>query len=102
MKTCKYILFFAIVFLFFFSNSIFCQAKVEEMKRKGVSFLQSGKLNEAFNQFNKYISAKPQAGDGYNFRGICYEKKLQYQNAVTDYHTAVNLEPTDKEYRKNF
>lgn len=101
MKTCKYILLLTFFTLLISSDLIVSQTRVEEMKRKGVLFLQSGKFDEALEQFDKYISAKPQAAEGYNLRGLCYEKKKQYKEAVTDFRASVNLEPSQQEFKEN-
>lgn len=101
MKTCKHIIFFISLVVLLFQQSAFCQAKVEEMKRKGFLLLQTDKINEAIEQFNLYIGAKPQSAEGYFLRGMCYEKKSLFQNAVSDFQTAVYMNPAEADYKKN-
>jgi len=101
MKTCKHIILFIFLFLCLSAYSARGQFKVEEMKRKGLILLQTDKVNEAIDQFNLYIKARPQNGEGYYLRGLCYEKKRDFQNAVYDFQTAVYLNPADEDYNKN-
>lgn len=80
---------------------LYCQVKVEETKRKGLRFFQSGKVDEAIIQFNRYISVKQGGGEGYNLRGLCYEQKKQYQKAAEDFKTAYYLSPSETDFKKN-
>lgn len=67
--------------------------------------MQAGRFGEAIDQLNKYITATPQESDGYNLRGLCFEKRQQYENGRLDYRRAIALESrstTKKaEYEKN-
>lgn len=72
-----------------------------QFKNDALALMNSGRYGEAIDQWNKYISENPERADGFNFRGICYEKRGSYENAVYDYRTAKKLSPNDKEITSN-
>lgn len=78
---------------------------VSELKRTALSHMQAGRYGEAIDQLNKYITANPQESDGYNLRGLCFEKRQQYENARLDYRRAIAIETVSStkraEYEKN-
>ncbi|MFA3781689.1 tetratricopeptide repeat protein [Melioribacteraceae bacterium 4301-Me] len=74
---------------------------MESLKRLGIAHMQAGRYGEAIDQFNKFIAANPQFAEGYNLRGLCYEKRAEYQYAVLDFRRAIALNPSNDEYRKN-
>jgi len=82
-------------------NDAHAQPVVAEMKAEALREMQSGRYGEAIDLLNRYISAKPQQADGYNYRGICYEKRQQYELAVYDYRSARKLAPDNKEINDN-
>lgn len=65
------------------------------------SQLKAGRYGEAIDLLNKFISANPSDPDGYNYRGICFENRGQYYNAVVDYRRAIAIDPHHKEATKN-
>lgn len=68
------------------------KAVTETLKKTALSHMQAGRYGEAIDQLNKYISANAQEPDGYNLRGVCFEKRQQYENARLDYRRAIALE----------
>ncbi len=50
---------------------------------------------------NKYTAANPQSPDGYDLRGLCHEKRQQYELAVYDFRSARKLAPNDREINEN-
>ena len=89
-----------ILFLFICSN-IFGQSNVDLFKDEALKEMDSGRYGEAIDLLNKYISAKPQQAEGYNLRGICYEKRAQFEYAVYDFRSARKLEPKNSEINSN-
>ena len=79
----------------------FSQARSESLKRQALVHMQAGRYGEAIDQLHKYISANARNPEGYNLRGLCYEKRAEYQYAVLDFRRAVRLSPDDEEYRAN-
>jgi Flp pilus assembly protein TadD len=77
------------------------QSVVDAMKSEALREMQAGRYGEAIDLLNRYISARPQQADGYNYRGICYEKRQLYEFAVYDYRSARKLEPNNKEIINN-
>jgi tetratricopeptide (TPR) repeat protein len=63
--------------------------------------MQNGKYGEAIDQLNKYIAQNAREPEGYNLRGLCHEKREEYQSAVLDFRRAMKLAPNDQEIRKN-
>ncbi len=80
---------------------IHAQSAVDAMKAEAQRDMQVSRFGEAIDLLNKYISARPQQADGYNLRGLCYEKRQQYEYAVYDYRSARKLESNNKEINEN-
>jgi tetratricopeptide (TPR) repeat protein len=98
----KIIFILVILFVTFLShNTIFAQTQSEELILEGQKQMQFGRYGEAIDLLNRYISAEPQKAIGYNLRGLCYEKRKDYENAVYDYRSALKLEPNNKEIQTN-
>lgn len=78
---------------------------VEALKRTALSHMQAGRFGEAIDQLNKYVTANPRESDGYNLRGLCFEKRQQFENGRLDYRRAIALETLSAskraEYEKN-
>jgi len=90
-----------VITLLFFVGGITAQQKVEELKTAAIAHMKAGRYGEAIKLLNKYISAFPRKPDGYNLRGLCYEARTEYKNAVIDFRRALKLAPKNKEIRKN-
>ncbi len=71
------------------------------IKNQAVQEMKSGRYGEAISLLNNYISARPQQPDGYNLRGLCYEKREAYELAVYDFRSARKLAPNDKQINEN-
>ena len=99
----KKTIFISVVFLFAFlsASSIFAQVQADALRMEAQKQMQFGRYGEAIDLLNKYISARPQEALGYNLRGICYEKRKDYENAVYDYRSALKLEPNNKDISTN-
>lgn len=100
MNTCKKIILLLQIILLLSASSFFAQVRVEEMKRKGVIYLQTDRIPEAISQFNSFIQARPESGEGYYLRGLCFEKQNKTREAVADFRNAVLLNPSDTEYSR--
>ncbi len=90
-----------IFFTLFLSIRLSAQSITQAEKNEALREMQFGRYGEAIDLLNKYISAHPQQADGYNLRGLCYEKRKQYEYAVYDYRSARKLEPNNKEINAN-
>jgi tetratricopeptide (TPR) repeat protein len=73
----------------------FGQSRSDALKRQGQVLMDAGRYGEAIDQLNKYIAANPRLSGGYHLRGLCYEKRLDYQYAVLDLRRALRLPPED-------
>jgi Flp pilus assembly protein TadD len=73
----------------------------EQLKMEAQKQMQFGKYGEAIDLLNKYISANPQKVDGYNLRGLCYERRADYKNAVYDFRSARKIDSNNKEVITN-
>jgi len=91
---------YLLIFLFF-SIQLFPQAGSESLKAEAQKQMALGRYGEAIELINKYITANPQKADGYNIRGLCYEKRNQLELAVYDFRNARKLAPNNKEIANN-
>lgn len=71
------------------------------LKNEALSLMSNSRFGEAIDLLNKYVSENPNRADGFNLRGMCYEKRGNYEYAVYDYRTAKKLSPNDKEITSN-
>jgi len=88
----------AVGFLFIFSLSLSAQNKPVEQgfKEAAKKHMEAGRYGEAIDLLNKYISQNPQRADGYNLRGLSFEKRKEYQKAVLDFRRARKLAKKDE------
>jgi tetratricopeptide (TPR) repeat protein len=92
----------AVIFLIILSAPvIICQGQPDALKTEAKKEMQSGRFGEAIDLLNRYISAHPQEADGYNLRGLCYEKRAQYEMSVYDFRSARKLISQNKEINQN-
>ncbi len=91
---------FLLVFLI--SPFILSQSQYpEKLKSEALQLMDYGRYGEAIDQLNKYVSALPTSAEGFNLRGVCYEKRGNYEYAVYDFRTAQKLKSDDKEINSN-
>src|SRR5664280_871362 len=83
------------------TSTIFCQALPDKIKNEAKSEMLVGRYGQAIDLLNRYVSACPQKADGYNLRGICYQKRGQYEMAVYDFRLARKIQPDNSEINKN-
>ncbi len=85
-----------------FSTSLFSQNNLSsKYKAEALQLISVGRYGEAIDVLNKYVSENPSAADGFNLRGMCYEKRGNYEYAVYDFRTAKKLKPNDNEISSN-
>lgn len=77
--------------------------QIEQIKliNDSKTLITSGRFAEAIELLNRYIAANPQSAEGFFLRGICYEKRGNYEQAVFDYRTAIRISPDDKLISEN-
>lgn len=91
-----------LLLLTFFSTLNFAQLNDDRLLQNAVSHMDAGRYGEAIDLLNKYISSNPRNPEGYNLRGLSFEKRQQYGNAASDLRIARKLEPYNIEYRRNY
>ncbi|HKI79303.1 MAG TPA: tetratricopeptide repeat protein [Ignavibacteriaceae bacterium] len=93
----------SVIFLFILSTcqQISAQINSKDLKIEAIGQMRVGRYGEAIDLLNRFISAEPQNPVGYNLRGLCYEKRSDYENSTYDYKSALKLEPSNDEYQKN-
>ena len=80
---------------------LFAQNQSEVLRFQAQQQIDNGKFGEAINLLNRYISANPNNAVGYNLRGLCFENRKEYENAVYDFRSALKLEPDNKTIKEN-
>jgi tetratricopeptide (TPR) repeat protein len=84
-----------------FLPCISAQNNSEQLKTKALENIDLGLFGEAIDLLNNYVSANPQDPSGYCYRGICYEKRSQFELAVYNFRSCLKLDPDNKEYQTN-
>ena len=67
---------------------------------RGEAYRQMGEYDKAIADFDEAIGRAPKYAIAYNRRGLAHEKKGNTAPALTDFRTAVELDPSSKEFRK--
>src|ERR1035441_10872529 len=98
--TMKNIFTFVILIAFLSTHPINSQP-VDALKNEAKRQMLVGRYGEAIDLLNRYVSACPQKADGYNLRGVCYQKREQYEMAVYDFRLAHKLQPDNSEINNN-
>jgi len=90
-------------FLFFLllDLQLYAQNPMEVLKIQAQQQFNDGNFGEAINLLNRYISANPNNAVGYNLRGLCFENRKEYENAVYDFRSALKLEPKNESINEN-
>ncbi|PIW98121.1 MAG: hypothetical protein COZ80_12195 [Ignavibacteria bacterium CG_4_8_14_3_um_filter_37_9] len=83
------------------SVCLFPQKKVDQIRSEAIRQMNIGKYGEAIDLLNKVVSAAPQEFEGYNLRGLSYEKRDQLMEAVFDFRAARRVAPNNQEVSKN-
>ena len=60
---------------------------------RGVASLESGKFDQALNEFNQALKLKPNDASLYDYRGVAYRTKGQNDLAMADFNKAIQLDP---------
>ncbi len=85
-----------------FSTPLFSQNNnSSNYKAEALQLISVGRYGEAIDLLNKYVSENPNSAEGFNLRGVCYEKRGNYEYAVYDFRTAKKLKPNDDEISSN-
>ncbi len=80
---------------------VYSQGQADALKYEAQSEMKAGRYGEAIDLLNRYVSAHPQEAEGYNLRGLCYEKRNQYEIAVYDFRSARKLKSNNNEINQN-
>jgi len=80
---------------------LYAQNTTEVLRVQAQQQFNDGNFGEAINLLNRYISANPNNADGYNLRGLCFENRKEYENAVYDFRSALKLEPANERIKEN-
>lgn len=72
-----------------------------QMKQDALQLMQKGRYGEAIDLLNNYVAAFPRNADGYNLRGLCFEKRNEFENSVYNFRLARKLEPNNNEISAN-
>ncbi|AFH49735.1 Tetratricopeptide TPR_2 protein [Ignavibacterium album JCM 16511] len=91
-------LIFLSLFLSFYS---FGQSDQAKLLNDSKGLIASGRFAEAIELLNRFVAANPQSSEGFYLRGICHEKRGNYERAVYDYRTAIRISPDDKLISEN-
>ena len=79
----------------------FSQTNQQKLLDDSKLLISSGRYGEAIQLLNRFIASNPQSAEGFNLRGICHEKRGNYEQAVYDYRTAMRISPNDKIISEN-
>ncbi|KAF0217314.1 MAG: tetratricopeptide [Ignavibacteria bacterium] len=79
----------------------YAQNRSDALKHQAQLLMNEGRYGEAIDQLNKYIASNPRTAEGYHIRGLCFEQRLQYWDAVFDLRRALRLTPNDSKIRSD-
>jgi tetratricopeptide (TPR) repeat protein len=76
-----------------FSKSIFSQNEAIDLNDKGIEFAKKGKLDKAFELFDKIIKTYPEYSKAYSNRANIYRLQKKYNLAIIDFSKSIELAP---------
>ena len=80
-----------------------CLEPTHEEHPLAIGFIlsQSGETQQAIQYLNQGIQLNPDRADGYSLKATCYERLQQWDAAIAELDTAINLTP-NPEWKANF
>jgi tetratricopeptide (TPR) repeat protein len=84
-----------------FSAPALSQSFPTLLKRKALTHMNAGRYGEAINVLDEIVAENSKPADSYNLRGICYEKRSQFDHAVSNFRQAAKLAPDNKQFKQN-
>lgn len=91
---------FLLIFISF-SIPIQSQNRLDSLRSQALFLMTEGRFEEAIVQLNKFVAANPCLAEGYHTRGLCYEKRTQYQYSVLDLRRARRLDPDNDKIKED-
>lgn len=79
------------------STFIRAQSITYDLKIEANQLMNMGRYGEAIDLLNRFISFNPQNVEGYLLRGTCFEKRGDFESAVSDYRTAKKIAPSNSQ-----
>ena len=67
----------------------------QEIMKKGVSFLEDGKYEEALDCFEKILVSNPNDPDIWNKKGVALRSLGRYDEAIESFNKALEIIPRD-------
>ena len=90
-----------ILIFFIIVSPYYVQCQTNTLKTEAQGEMKAGRYGQAIDLLNRYVSANPQEAEGYNLRGLCYEKRNQYEMAVYDFRSARKCKNNSNEINQN-
>jgi tetratricopeptide (TPR) repeat protein len=67
----------------------------QEIMKKGLSFLEDGKYEEALGCFEKILASNPNDPDVWNKKGVALRSLGRYNEAIESFSKALEIAPRD-------
>ena len=67
----------------------------QEIMKKGMSFLEDGKYEEALDCFEKILVSNPDNPDIWNKKGVALRSLGRYDEAIESFNKALEITPRD-------
>jgi tetratricopeptide (TPR) repeat protein len=70
-------------------------SETQELMKKGTSFLEDGKYEEALDCFEKILVSNPNNPDIWNKKGIALRSMGRYDEAIKCFNKSLEISPRD-------
>ncbi len=77
------------------------QEEAEEYFDQALEYQKRSQFEKALEECDKVVELAPEWGEGHNLRGAILEDLDQLEEAISEYRTAVRLDPADKDAGQN-
>ena len=67
----------------------------QEIMKKGMSFLEDGRYEEALDCFEKILASNPDNPDIWNKKGVALRSLGRYDEAIESFNKALEITPRD-------
>ncbi len=81
-------------------GTISCFSPYQSHFKNAAEALSKDNYDEAISEFTKAIEINPNNPEGYSWRGSCYYYKAQYDLAINDFNSSINLK--DKSINEDY
>ncbi len=88
-------LLFILLFILFFTGSIYSQNSPQQTFDNGLEAFYDGRFQDGVTYFTDYISTNNSDFKGYNYRGLCFQAMKNFPRSIEDFSRVITVTPNN-------